>query len=356
MSQRDSPGLERRVNEPPDDMKQKIFIASLVTVTLLLMLVAIGYRAAAEGKLSSHDLRIQDVPLVVYLGQMRAGVLRVVSSTSELIVNTAREGDEQAGSEEGAADELRLIEAGSAEFVRAQQAVAAMVAAGHVSQALPLDEIQQRYDQLLRDSRGIIDLLRRDASAKEILVAKEAFERSEQAALSAVESSLERVQHDVSEDLEALDLSIDHVLNSLIVSAAFGLVVLVLYMRYVLVLWRREAAARVEAVAANRAKSQFLATVSHELRTPLNGILGLAELMRIETEMSAAQRQDYAATIQDSGKTLLCLLNDILDLSKVEAGKMELSATVFEPARLVDGVVRLFEPIARAKGLSIEGH
>jgi two-component system, sensor histidine kinase and response regulator len=107
--------------------------------------------------------------------------------------------------------------------------------------------------------------------------------------------------------------------------------------------------ARQQAEAANRAKSQFLATMSHEIRTPMNGVLGTANMLRT-TPLNERQTQ-LVENLMRSGQALLGIINDILDLSKIEAGRFELATVEFDPRELVAEVTDLFSERCTSKGI-----
>ncbi len=109
--------------------------------------------------------------------------------------------------------------------------------------------------------------------------------------------------------------------------------------------------ARDDAMAANAAKSDFLATMSHEIRTPMNGVMVMAEMLAAESLPAKARR--YAGTIVKSGRGLLAVINDILDFSKIEAGKLEVELSDVDIIDVVDDALGLFQARAREKGLEL---
>ena len=115
---------------------------------------------------------------------------------------------------------------------------------------------------------------------------------------------------------------------------------------------KRLDAALIAAEQASRAKSKFLATMSHEIRTPLNGVLGMTRLLLDQSTVT--EQREKLEIINDSGEALRAILDDILDFSKLEAGRVELEAADFDVARVVRSTVALMDSRAKLKGLTLE--
>jgi len=205
-------------------------------------------------------------------------------------------------------------------------------------------EVEAEIKLARGDARGAYKIFRQFEREQRFRRAAEVYDGVRQVT-GALQSQLQTAREDTRVKAEVLRAQ-----QGIIVLGVFlvvGCVALV-------VLQRRGAqrlrAAQARAEAANAAKSAFLATMSHEIRTPLNGVLGMAQAMG--AEQLSTRQHERLAVIRQSGEALLAILNDVLDLSKVEAGKLELEIVDFNLSEVAKGAYSAFTAIAAKKGLA----
>lgn len=143
----------------------------------------------------------------------------------------------------------------------------------------------------------------------------------------------------------------------MLLNAATPTVILLVLLGLVLALFVRRASALVHQLeTASRSKSDFLASMSHEIRTPMTAILGFTDLLKSETfgPLGSEKNREYLGLVAESGQHLLAIINDILDLSKLEAGRFELSPDQVDPSEIVEAVLGMFEAAAGMKEITFE--
>jgi CheY-like chemotaxis protein len=278
--------------------------------------LAPGESLVGQAALERRVLRVRDVP---------KGYVDVTSGTGgreprELVVLPASiEGQVKA------VVELGLLRPASADDLEVLELVG-----GTLAIAVQSAQFREQLHELLEH---------RQRQAEQLRVANEELEQQAEE-LKASQASLETQQAELEQTNAQLEIQATELARQ----------------RDALERSQGEIAAKAaELERASRYKSEFLANMSHELRTPLNSTLILAKLLADNPQGTLTEEQvRYARTISSAGNDLLTLINDVLDLAKIEAGRLDLRAETFPVRRLVEALARTFDPLAREKGLAFD--
>lgn len=328
-------------------MKLRLYLASALVLCLVSVLVLLGAEDAQKSLRLSEEVHARIVPTLRHLEQMRFGILRIVSSTSELLVAhlTGAE-DDEAGARPGSAGraEEGLIRQGSDAYRVARDGLLALYRADgeRPPEHVGLEAIDKSHERLADTSERIIGLVHAHASPGELAEAKEAFEAQEMQALAIVAQALDRTQQAADAQFALLSQEIADMRNQMLGLGMLAVAVLVIYSVFVIRLLQREAQARREAeqlAAANAAeverrkriegrlaahqKMEALGTmiggIAHSVNNMLVPIVTLSKMLMQDAPPGSEQQHDLGRILA-SGEKASKLLKDLLAFSRTSEG------------------------------------
>lgn len=338
-------------------MKLRLYLASGIVLCLVSFLVLLGAEDTQHSSRLSNEIHEKIVPTLRHLEQMRFGILRIVSSTSELVLAklTGTDDDDVESKPSNASDaETELIRQGQETSLLALRELRALRGDGKDRQAdfVKLQEIEHAHDRLTADSGRIVALARSNATPKELAEAKEVFEASEMRALAIVELALNQAQQVTDNKHGQLSLEIKALRNEILSLGLLTVVMLVFYSLFVIRTLQREASARLEAeqLARDNAdevarrkriegrlvahqKMEALGTmiggIAHSVNNLLMPVITLSKMLKEDAPEASEQRDDLGR-IQASGEKASRLLKDVLAFSRTSEHATSASCELVE--------------------------
>jgi signal transduction histidine kinase len=321
-------------------MNLKLYLAAAIVLCVVAVMVLIGSHEAQVSARTNHDIQMRIVPTLRHLEQMRVGILRVVSSTSELIVAKLTESAEEEkphGLGKAAETETELIQQGDENVQVALNEIRALYRDGQPPAYLKLDEIGATYDRLVAQADRITGLVKADASPAELAAAKEVFERLEMQALDIVVQALNQAQQDADRNFALMSQQHAILHHDIFALGLVTALTLLLYTAYVMRILQREAEARAvaERLAADKAaeverrkrienrlaahqKMEALGTmlggIAHSVNNFLVPIITLSKMMKQDAAEGSEQHEDLGR-IQNAGEKASKLLRQVLAFS-----------------------------------------
>ena len=328
-------------------MKSQIYLASAIVLGLVMLFVIFESRGAQQAKVANEEIQQHIVPGIRHLEQLRFGVIRIVSSTSELIVaSLGEQPNADVDSPSVASMEVDLIHQGEGAF-RSALAALALLHHDHHNHSIPpyeLDGIVSAFEGLVRHTGRIITLVESHATPPDLVAAKEAFEEQEVHTLATVEHTLEQAQATADDRFHGMAESIVQLRNDILVLGFVVVAVLLAYSVFVTRLLQREASARalaeqlahenrlevehrkrIEARLASHQKLEALGTmlggIAHSVNNFLTPIITLSQLLKQDAPPTSELRQDLDHILH-SAQNASTMLKDVLAFSRTRTTRL----------------------------------
>ena len=359
--------------------RQQMLTVAVVGVFLFATLSVLSWMRGERAQDAAAKIQEQVLPEILHLKGIRSGTLITLAAVNEIVLirTTAsilsageRNAEEIAEDEEELAGELQEVEEGRH---RVRASYAAYVAAVQTPEARQkIEDVNNAYTRFLDSGLRILTLSEGDIDFEEIDDAKEEFEDLEEEVIVLIDAL---IQDSVATNESAIEMAIEAVEGMALQSGLAGFLGIIVLLGFVLFSVRlmvrqeriqtelkaqtdtaetalREAEeARNQAMRLGEAKTSFLAMMSHEIRTPMNGVIGMIDLME-HTKLSTQQSQ-YLNIIRESAFALLSVINDVLDLTRLQTGRFEIRPEPVQIADLIGSVTDLMQAPMRQKGLGL---
>lgn len=325
------------------DSRNKLIAATITVLAIIAGLIFANHQTAMRvGNIHAAN-RTHVLPVMQALNAMHVGVLRVVASVNEsLVLSASRSGGKQAAEME----EDEMANEGLAVFERAFDKLkphAAQASRHHPHFAgARFEKIGEEYAELRGTARKLLDVADRGFDPEIVGKLKAVFEFQERRLLGSIQTLLAAEHSNAERLIATAATAVEGMEIQAVILGLIAIVVLAVYSWFILRVLTRESDARKAAETANRSKSEFLATMSHEIRTPMTGVMGFADIL-LENDNLDADNKIKVHGIKNATDGLLRIINDILDISKLEAGKMEIEGIDFHLPSMVREVVAMFE-------------